>query len=152
MKPIQMRSSKLQQQRKRYILKLRQKPKPNESSDESALPSLTWYYRGVGSLDNWACKLKLGDLKGALLDTDFAMRDAEDNVKALFRQDSPFVQLDFERHPSDNCLLIGTIVRFSSAKIRECFSSPSLILLLYYFSVFSRLPHHPYTTVPLNAL
>ncbi|CAL8167271.1 unnamed protein product [Prunus armeniaca] len=33
-----------------------------------------------------ACKLKLGDLKGALLDTDFAMRDAEDNVKALFRQ------------------------------------------------------------------
>ncbi|RZC54845.1 hypothetical protein C5167_013699 [Papaver somniferum] len=33
-----------------------------------------------------ACKLKLGDLKGALLDTDFAMRDGEDNVKALFRQ------------------------------------------------------------------
>ncbi|XP_052197731.1 peptidyl-prolyl cis-trans isomerase CYP40-like [Diospyros lotus] len=33
-----------------------------------------------------ACKLKLGDLKGALLDTDLAMRDGEDNVKALFRQ------------------------------------------------------------------
>ena len=33
-----------------------------------------------------ACKLKLGDLKGALLDTDFAMRDGENNVKALFRQ------------------------------------------------------------------
>ncbi|CAO2815162.1 unnamed protein product [Amaranthus hypochondriacus] len=33
-----------------------------------------------------ACKLKLGDLKGALLDTEFAMRDGEDNVKALFRQ------------------------------------------------------------------
>lgn len=30
--------------------------------------------------------MKLGDLKGALLDTDFAMRDGEDNVKALFRQ------------------------------------------------------------------
>lgn len=33
-----------------------------------------------------ACKLKLGDLKGALLDTEFAMRDGDDNVKALFRQ------------------------------------------------------------------
>ncbi|KAE8692666.1 Peptidyl-prolyl cis-trans isomerase CYP40 [Hibiscus syriacus] len=33
-----------------------------------------------------ACKLKLGDLKGALLDTDFAIRDGEDNVKAFFRQ------------------------------------------------------------------
>ncbi|MBA0620206.1 hypothetical protein Godav_005966, partial [Gossypium davidsonii] len=33
-----------------------------------------------------ACKLKLGDLKGALLDADFAIRDGEDNVKAFFRQ------------------------------------------------------------------
>ncbi|KAI3895902.1 hypothetical protein MKW98_025693 [Papaver atlanticum] len=33
-----------------------------------------------------ACKLKLGDLEGALLDTDFALRDGEPNVKALFRQ------------------------------------------------------------------
>ncbi|KAK1402599.1 PPIase cyclophilin-type domain-containing protein [Heracleum sosnowskyi] len=33
-----------------------------------------------------ACKLKLGDLKGALLDTDFAIRDGENNVKAYFRQ------------------------------------------------------------------
>ncbi|CAL2228628.1 unnamed protein product [Prunus armeniaca] len=33
-----------------------------------------------------ACKLKLGDLEGAPLDTNFAMRDGEDNVKALFRQ------------------------------------------------------------------
>ena len=33
-----------------------------------------------------ACKLKLGDLKGALLDSDFAIRDGEDNVKAFFRQ------------------------------------------------------------------
>jgi peptidyl-prolyl isomerase D len=30
--------------------------------------------------------LKLGDLKGALYDADFAIRDDEDNVKALFRQ------------------------------------------------------------------
>ncbi|MCL7044497.1 hypothetical protein MKW94_003745 [Papaver nudicaule] len=33
-----------------------------------------------------ACKLKLGDLEGALLDTDFALRDGDPNVKALFRQ------------------------------------------------------------------
>lgn len=33
-----------------------------------------------------ACKLKLGDLKGALLDADFAMRDGGNNAKALFRQ------------------------------------------------------------------
>ncbi|XP_047328852.1 peptidyl-prolyl cis-trans isomerase CYP40 [Impatiens glandulifera] len=33
-----------------------------------------------------ACKLKLGDLNGALLDTEFAMRDDETNVKALFRR------------------------------------------------------------------
>lgn len=33
-----------------------------------------------------ACKLKLGDFKGALLEADFAMRDGENNAKALFRQ------------------------------------------------------------------
>lgn len=33
-----------------------------------------------------ACKLKLGDLKGALLDTEFAIRDGDNNAKALFRQ------------------------------------------------------------------
>ncbi|XP_048335788.1 peptidyl-prolyl cis-trans isomerase CYP40 [Ziziphus jujuba] len=40
-----------------------------------------------------ACKLKLGDLKGALLDTDFAMRDG-DNVKALFRQGQAHMALN----------------------------------------------------------
>uniref|UniRef100_A0A803LE23 peptidylprolyl isomerase n=1 Tax=Chenopodium quinoa TaxID=63459 RepID=A0A803LE23_CHEQI len=40
-----------------------------------------------------ACKLKLGDLKGALLDTEFAMRD-EDNVKALFRQGQAHMALN----------------------------------------------------------
>lgn len=33
-----------------------------------------------------ACKLKLGDIKGALLDTEFAMREGNNNAKALFRQ------------------------------------------------------------------
>uniref|UniRef100_A0A5B7BM10 peptidylprolyl isomerase n=1 Tax=Davidia involucrata TaxID=16924 RepID=A0A5B7BM10_DAVIN len=41
-----------------------------------------------------ACKLKLGDLKGALWDTDFAMRDGEDNVKALFRQGQAYMALN----------------------------------------------------------
>lgn len=48
-----------------------------------------------------ACKLKLGDLKGALLDTEFAMRDGEDNVKALFRQGQV------------NCGLVRAAIRFS---------------------------------------
>ncbi|XWS33646.1 hypothetical protein CRYUN_Cryun22dG0100600 [Craigia yunnanensis] len=41
-----------------------------------------------------ACKLKLGDLKGALLDTDFAIRDGEDNVKAFFRQGQAYMALN----------------------------------------------------------
>jgi len=41
-----------------------------------------------------ACKLKLGDLKGALLDTDFAMRDGENNVKAMFRQGQAHIALN----------------------------------------------------------
>ncbi|KAH0977598.1 hypothetical protein GBA52_027317 [Prunus armeniaca] len=41
-----------------------------------------------------ACKLNLGDLKGALLDTDFAMRDGEDNVKALFHQGQAYMALN----------------------------------------------------------
>ncbi|KAK8511583.1 hypothetical protein V6N12_038185 [Hibiscus sabdariffa] len=40
-----------------------------------------------------ACKLKLGDLKGALLDADFAIRDDEDNVKAFFRQGQAYMAL-----------------------------------------------------------
>ncbi|XP_022858391.1 peptidyl-prolyl cis-trans isomerase CYP40-like [Olea europaea var. sylvestris] len=41
-----------------------------------------------------ACKLKLGDLKGALLDTDFALRDGENNAKALFRQGQAHMSLN----------------------------------------------------------
>eukprot|EP01018_Ginkgo_biloba_P009352 Gb_22392 [translate_table: standard] len=33
-----------------------------------------------------ACKLRLGNAKGALLDSEFAIRNGEDNAKALFRQ------------------------------------------------------------------
>jgi hypothetical protein len=33
-----------------------------------------------------ACKLKLRDLKGALLDADFALRETDGNAKAFFRQ------------------------------------------------------------------
>ncbi|KAF2305818.1 hypothetical protein GH714_008248 [Hevea brasiliensis] len=41
-----------------------------------------------------ACKLRLGDLKGALLDTDFAMREGDNNVKALFRQGQAHMALN----------------------------------------------------------
>ncbi|XP_019165499.1 PREDICTED: peptidyl-prolyl cis-trans isomerase CYP40-like isoform X1 [Ipomoea nil] len=41
-----------------------------------------------------ACKLKLGDLKGALLEADFAMRDGENNAKALFRQGQAHMALN----------------------------------------------------------
>ncbi|KAL6222555.1 hypothetical protein ACLB2K_005947 [Fragaria x ananassa] len=39
-------------------------------------------------------QLKLGDLEGALLDTDFALRDWEDNVKAMFRQGQTYMALN----------------------------------------------------------
>ncbi|GJS99376.1 peptidyl-prolyl cis-trans isomerase CYP40-like protein [Tanacetum coccineum] len=39
-----------------------------------------------------ACKLKLGDLKGSLLDADFALREIDDNVKALYRQGQVFLE------------------------------------------------------------
>ncbi|XP_021896771.1 peptidyl-prolyl cis-trans isomerase CYP40 [Carica papaya] len=41
-----------------------------------------------------ACKLKIGDLKGALLDTEFALRDGDNNVKALFRQGQAYMALN----------------------------------------------------------
>ncbi|QHN86152.1 hypothetical protein HN51_040417 [Arachis hypogaea] len=40
-----------------------------------------------------ACKLKLGDLKGASLDTEFAVRDGENNAKALFCQGQAYMAL-----------------------------------------------------------
>ncbi|XP_057541713.1 peptidyl-prolyl cis-trans isomerase CYP40-like [Amaranthus tricolor] len=40
-----------------------------------------------------ACKLKMGDVNGALWDTDFALRDEEDNVKAHFRRGQAFIAL-----------------------------------------------------------
>ncbi|XP_009414029.2 peptidyl-prolyl cis-trans isomerase CYP40 isoform X1 [Musa acuminata AAA Group] len=41
-----------------------------------------------------ACKLKLGDLKGALLDADFALREREGNAKAYFRQGQAHMALN----------------------------------------------------------
>lgn len=40
-----------------------------------------------------ACKLKLGDAKGALLDTEFALQNGEGNAKALFRQGQAYMAL-----------------------------------------------------------
>ncbi|KAL3814197.1 hypothetical protein ACJIZ3_015465 [Penstemon smallii] len=41
-----------------------------------------------------ACKLKLGDLNGALLDSEFALREGENNAKALFRQGQAQIALN----------------------------------------------------------
>eukprot|EP00250_Pteridium_aquilinum_P004826 c15024_g1_i1 orf=500-1615(-) len=41
-----------------------------------------------------ACKLKLGDARGALLDTEFATRNGEENAKALFRQGQAHMALN----------------------------------------------------------
>ncbi|GJN29286.1 hypothetical protein PR202_gb17500 [Eleusine coracana subsp. coracana] len=41
-----------------------------------------------------ACKLKLGDLKGALLDADFALRETDGNAKAFFRQGQAHIALN----------------------------------------------------------
>ncbi|KAH7279231.1 hypothetical protein KP509_37G011700 [Ceratopteris richardii] len=40
-----------------------------------------------------ACKLKLGDAKGALLDTEFALQNGMGNAKALFRQGQAYMVL-----------------------------------------------------------
>lgn len=41
-----------------------------------------------------ACKLKLGDFKGALLDADFAIREREGHAKAHFRQGQAHIALN----------------------------------------------------------
>ncbi|CAL5324688.1 unnamed protein product [Camellia sinensis] len=99
-----------------------------------------------------ACKLKLGDLKGALLDTELAMRDGEDNVKALFRQGQAFMALNdvdgavesfgraLELEPNDECykeraccckeegqLLVDVIRR--KRLTQECFNRVQVHLL-----------------------
>lgn len=38
--------------------------------------------------------MKLGDLKGALLDTETALREKEHNAKALFRQGQAYMALN----------------------------------------------------------
>ncbi|XP_071726176.1 peptidyl-prolyl cis-trans isomerase CYP40-like isoform X2 [Rutidosis leptorrhynchoides] len=41
-----------------------------------------------------ACKLKLGDAKGALIDIEFALRDGQNNAKAWFRQGQAHMALN----------------------------------------------------------
>ncbi|KAK6128931.1 hypothetical protein DH2020_037335 [Rehmannia glutinosa] len=49
---------------------------------------------GVPHFCYTVCKLKLGDLKGALLDADFAVRDGAENAKAFYRQGQVYVALN----------------------------------------------------------
>ncbi|KAJ0010466.1 hypothetical protein Pint_34471 [Pistacia integerrima] len=62
----------------------------------SSSPTLEFldFVMGLYSSPDVACKLKMGDLKGALLDTEFAMRDGDNNVKALFRQGQAYMALN----------------------------------------------------------
>jgi peptidyl-prolyl isomerase D len=63
-----------------------------------------------------ACKLKLGDVKGALMDTEFAMREGNNNAKALFRQGQVGIE-DFELVFNVFCFffLISMLLRFNQA-------------------------------------
>ncbi|XP_057769030.1 peptidyl-prolyl cis-trans isomerase CYP40-like isoform X2 [Salvia miltiorrhiza] len=62
------------------------------------------------------CKMKLGDLDGALLDADFAIRETKDNPKAFYRQGQVYMALNnidaavesfqkaLELEPTDGCI------------------------------------------------
>ncbi|CAK9167145.1 unnamed protein product [Ilex paraguariensis] len=65
----------------------------NEDIDEEKSQSLRKTKSQIFT-NSSACKLKLGDLKGALLDSDFAIRDLEDNAKAFFRQGQAYMALN----------------------------------------------------------
>ncbi|KAG0449728.1 hypothetical protein HPP92_027160 [Vanilla planifolia] len=41
-----------------------------------------------------ACKLKLGNLKGALLDTEFALHESDSNAKTYYRRGQAYVALN----------------------------------------------------------
>lgn len=41
-----------------------------------------------------ACKLKIGDLTGALIDANDAIYDGEDNVKAFYRQGQVYMAMN----------------------------------------------------------
>ncbi|XP_020212831.1 peptidyl-prolyl cis-trans isomerase CYP40 isoform X2 [Cajanus cajan] len=73
---------------------------PDWPADLDESPNeLEWWMKSVDSIKTFgnehykACKLKLGDLKGALLDTEFAMREGDNNAKALFRQGQAYIAL-----------------------------------------------------------
>ncbi|PKU66290.1 Peptidyl-prolyl cis-trans isomerase CYP40 [Dendrobium catenatum] len=41
-----------------------------------------------------ACKFRLGDLRGSLIDTEFAIRENASNAKAFFRQGQAYMALN----------------------------------------------------------
>ncbi|URE38642.1 Dienelactone hydrolase family [Musa troglodytarum] len=71
---------------------------PNDLDDKPS--EVSWWMNAVDSAKTFgndffkACKLKLGDLKGALLDADFALREREGNAKAYFRQGQAHIALN----------------------------------------------------------
>ncbi|TXG59503.1 hypothetical protein EZV62_014076 [Acer yangbiense] len=90
-----------------------------------------------------ACKLKLGDLKGALLDIDYAISDGEENVKAYFRRGQAHMALNhidaavesykkaIELEPNDGHSLINSLNIARSNKERAgCCKKEGKSLLL----------------------
>ncbi|CAM8915698.1 unnamed protein product [Rhodiola kirilowii] len=80
-----------------------------------------------------ACKLKLGDIHGALLDTDFAMREGEDNVKALFRQGQ--VELDVNKTFSIFLYLLLCKICFLLNFTRSSAAFLRIVTSMFYFLI-----------------
>uniref|UniRef100_A0A803KXT8 peptidylprolyl isomerase n=1 Tax=Chenopodium quinoa TaxID=63459 RepID=A0A803KXT8_CHEQI len=73
---------------------------PDWPSDlDSKSDDFTWWVTAADCIKVFgnerfkACKLKMEDIEGALWDTDFALRDEEENVKAHFRRGQAFIAL-----------------------------------------------------------
>ncbi|KAG1366599.1 Peptidyl-prolyl cis-trans isomerase CYP40 [Cocos nucifera] len=72
---------------------------PNDLGEKPT--DVSWWMNAVDSAkafgnDNFkvACKLKLGDSRGALLDADFALRERDGNAKAYYRQGQAHISLN----------------------------------------------------------
>ena len=72
--------------------------------------------------------MKLGDLKGALLDTEFAVREWENNVKALFRQGQVG---DFSETFGSSAVVVAALYLSSNSCLNR-FSEPHYCFFIFY--------------------
>ena len=73
--------------------------------------------------------MKLGDLTGALLDADFALRETDGNAKAFFRQ-------------GQVCMDLSTTVIISSLCFSPTRTSASMLLFLPFFQTTQMSYYH----------